>query len=166
MEIVQVFLLSRGRESKDMDGRRLFCLKTKSSLMLYQSDEIKSTLPASQSFYCSTSILSVYGYNPFTYVFHWVCWFLCFVNVWEIRDGGGGWYGNMYKTFLCIIFINLLLEMYENLNMDQTLQFCYKLGYCEIIWYKELNSVVTVWNYSFVWNQDVEIFFLLNWGCK
>lgn len=55
MEIVQVFLLSRGRESKDMDGRRLFCLKAKSSLMLYQSDEIKSTLPASQSFYCSTS---------------------------------------------------------------------------------------------------------------
>lgn len=130
MEIVQVFLLSRGRESKDMDGRRLFCLKAKSTLMLYQSDEIKSTLPASQSFYCSTSILSVYGYNPFTYVFHWVCWFLCFVNVWEIRDGGGSWDGNMYKTFLCIIFINLLLEMYENLNMDQTLQFCYKLEYC------------------------------------
>lgn len=28
------------------------------------------------------------------------------------------------------VFINLLLEMYENLNMDQTLQFCYKLEYC------------------------------------
>lgn len=49
MEIVQVFLLSRGRESKGMDGRRLFCLKAKSTLMQYQSDEIKSTLPASQS---------------------------------------------------------------------------------------------------------------------
>lgn len=52
MEIVKYFYCPGGRESKDMDGRRLFCLKAKSALMLYQSDEIKSTLPASQSFYC------------------------------------------------------------------------------------------------------------------
>lgn len=65
-----IFIVQGGENLRIWMGVDFFCLKAKSSLMLYQSDEIKSTLPASQSFYCSTSILSVYGYNPFTYVFH------------------------------------------------------------------------------------------------
>lgn len=121
---------------------RTFLSEAKFTFMLYLSDEIKSTLPASQSFYCYNmyfisvmDIIHLPYIHSWLLIFHRVCWFHCFVDVREIQRGGGRIEMGIYKTFLCIIFINLLLEMYEILTWIKYFNFAINL------------IIILLWNY-------------------